>query len=132
MTNGIANDSKDFGLSIYPIYSIDFAHLSGGQLAGSGRTFIVERTVSKKRSARWAKNATHNSCRPHYDCDHLAFFALGPLQQVKDGNAIHRIVGLNCDLYDTRRRCRHSRVNPFQIRRHTVEVMMRTNYLPPI
>src|SRR5437870_10489911 len=132
MPNWIAYQTYDLCLLIDLVYPKRSTQSFRGQLPGGRGIFIIERAVSKKRSARWTENSGHDSRLAHGDRNHRAAFTLGAFEQTKHCQAIDHIAGLHRDLQDAcRRRC-HALVDLIEIRRNAAEIMMRADNPAPI
>src|SRR5437660_10522663 len=117
MPNWIAYQTYDLCLLIDLVDPKSVTQFFRGQLPGGRGIFIIERAVSKKRSARWTENSGHDSRLAHGDRNHRAAFTPGAFEQTTDCQAIDHIDGLQRDLQDAcRRRC-HVLVACNEIRR---------------
>src|SRR5258707_13786676 len=127
MPNRIAFQPNDFCFLINSIYSINFPEFPGRQLSRGRCTLIIESAVRKKRPARRTENSSHDSRLTHRDRNHLVAFPLSAFQQMKDRNAVRRIVSSDCDFHDSRGRRGYALVDLVKIRRDTTEIMMRAD-----
>src|SRR5882672_5901585 len=132
MPNRIAYQPDDFCFLIDSIYSINFTEFPSRQLSRGRGTLIIESAVGKKRPARRTENSSHNSRLTHRDRNHLVAFPLSASQQMKDRNAVRRIVSSDCDFQDSRGPSGHALVDLIKIGGDTTEIMMRADHTTPV
>src|SRR5512132_1446893 len=93
-----SDEAADHCLGVDLIDVVERTKFASVDLAGRGCALVVQRAVGQKRSSRWAKDARRNTGIAHRDGDDFPALATGAIDQVKDGNTVDDLVGLNGDL----------------------------------
>src|SRR5262245_56014448 len=129
MHYGAANQTANHGFVVDLVDVIKRSQIVSFYLAWRGGAFVVQGTVSQKRSTRWAEYARGYSRVPHCNGDEISVFVAGAIEQLKHRDAVDDVISLYGDLQNRRGRGGKPLVDMVQLIWNTGEVVMRNDDL---